>query len=88
VLISCTHNDTSLVVLQVDLVLVMLLQSWVRDYVIWVVHHMIHTVVYACTNLFTYFNDYLMCKSVGTSLGGTKVSLFCGLVGDCMLTSG
>ncbi|XP_065912076.1 peroxisomal membrane protein PEX16-like isoform X2 [Dysidea avara] len=36
--------------------------------------HATTELVYACTNLFTYFNDYLMCRSVGASLGGAKRS--------------
>ena len=34
---------------------------------------MIYCLVYSFTNVFTYFNDYLMCRSVGASVGGLKV---------------
>ena len=47
---------------------------------------MIHIVVYACTNLFTYFNDYLMCRSVGASLGGAKVSV-CVYIWPCGISA-
>ena len=35
--------------------------------------------VYSFTNVFTYFNDYLLCRSTGADIGGLKVRLKCSL---------
>ena len=53
---------------------VMLLQNWVNYVPIHILNHMMNYSVYSLTNVFTYFNDYLMCRSTGANIGGLKVS--------------
>ena len=51
------------------------LRNWVKSFVKYFenLSHVMIVAVYSFTNVFTYFNDYLMCRSTGADVGGLKV---------------
>ena len=57
---------------QVELVSVTRLRNWV-NICIYERKSRDRYSVYSFTNVFTYFNDYLMCRSTGADIGGLKV---------------
>jgi len=59
---------------QVGLVLVTRPQNWVKSPIMIIFKSRdYYYIVYSFTNLFTYLNDYLMCRSTGANIRGLKV---------------